>query len=110
MQSVIERLRKFRDERDWDQFHTPKDLAISISLEASELLETFQWTHEDTPVDEQMKKALESEVADIFSYLLFFCDKTDIDLIEVTNNKIDLNHQRFPVDTSKGIAKPKKGT
>ncbi|NIZ11106.1 nucleotide pyrophosphohydrolase [Pseudooceanicola sp. HF7] len=108
MQSVTERLRKFRDDRDWSQFHTPKDLALSISVEASELLEIFQWKPESTPVDEEMKRAIEDEVADIFSYLLLFCDKTDINLVEVTNKKIDANQQRFPADASRGIAKPRK--
>lgn len=108
MQSLTERLRKFRDERDWDQFHTPKDLALSISVEASELLEVFQWRPEAAPVDERMKRAIESEVADIFSYLLLFCDKTGIDLVDATNKKIDANQQRFPANASRGIAKPKK--
>lgn len=107
MQSVIERLKKFRDERDWDQFHTAKDLALSISVEASELLEVFQWRPEAAPVDDDIKRAIESEVADIFSYLLLFCDKTGIDLIEATNKKIDLNQHRFPAQATKGIAKPK---
>ena len=104
----MKRLRKFRDERDWDKFHTPKDLALSISVEASELLEIFQWRSEREPVDDKLKCAIEGEVADIFSYLLLFCEKTGIDIIEATNRKIDLNESRFPADVSWGIAKPQK--
>jgi len=106
MKALTERLRSFRDERDWDQFHTPKDLALSVSVEASELLELFQWRSEVAPIDEAMKQALESEIADVFSYLLLLCDKTGIDLIQATNKKIDLNKQRFPADASRGVAKP----
>jgi len=106
MKKITERLLDFRDERDWAQFHTPKDLAVSISVEAAELLELFQWKNESALIDEAMKHALESEVADIFSYLVLLCDKTGIDLIEATNKKIDINEQRFPVNASRGVAKP----
>ncbi len=106
MKALTERLRSFRDQRDWDQFHTPKDLALSVSVEASELLELFQWRSEMAPIDEEMRQDLESEIADVFSYLLLLCDKTGIDLIQATNKKIDLNEQRFPADASRGVAKP----
>jgi len=108
MKALTERLRKFREEREWDQFHTPKDLAVSISVEAAELLELFQWRSEDEPINDKMFHALESEVADVFSYLILFCDKTGIDLTEATHKKIDRNEQRFPASSSRGVAKPTK--
>lgn len=106
MMSLTERLKKFRDERDWQQFHTPKDLALSLSVETAELLELFQWRPEDEELDDYLKQKLESEVADVFSYLLLLCDRAGIDLEEATNKKIDLNEERFPVSVSRGVAKP----
>ncbi|MDE4142664.1 nucleotide pyrophosphohydrolase [Phaeobacter gallaeciensis] len=108
MKTLEERLRKFRDTRDWDKFHNPKDLAVSISVEAAELLEVFQWRSEGAPIDDEVKKALESEVADVFSYLILLCDKTGIDLIEATHEKIDRNEKRFPAASSRGVAKPEE--
>ena len=106
MEQLIERLRKFRDERDWGQFHNPKDLAISFSVEASELLELFQWRPENAPLDNEFKSELEGEIADVFLYLLLLCDKVGIDLEEIARRKIDVNEKRFPVPDSRGIAKP----
>lgn len=106
MKKIISRLRAFRDDRDWEQFHRPKDLALSVSVEAAELLELFQWRPENADLDDVLREKLESEVADVFSYLLLLCDSTGIDLVEATNKKIDLNEERFPVSASLGVAKP----
>ena len=108
MKTIVDRLRNFRDERDWGQFHTPKDLALSISVEAAELLEVFQWRSEAAPLTNEDRQALESEVADILSYLILLCDETGIDLIEATHKKIDKNEKRFPVASSRGVAKPEE--
>lgn len=99
MEHLIERLRKFRDERDWGQFHNPKDLAISVSIEASELLELFQWRPENSPIDKELKSALEGEIADVFLYLLLLCEKVGVDLEEIARKKIDLNEKRFRLPT-----------
>lgn len=107
---LVERLRRFRDERDWAQFHTAKDLAISVSVEAAELLELFQWKPEPQVLDEVLVKAAKSEVADVFIYLLLLCDKLDIDILQATVEKITLNEARFPVPTSHGVAKPQDVT
>ncbi|WP_245910733.1 MazG-like family protein [Pelagimonas varians] len=77
-----------------------------MSVEAAELLELFQWRREDAELDGALKQKLESEVADVFSYLLLLCDSTGIDLVDATNKKIDLNEERFPVSASRGVAKP----
>lgn len=110
MDSLTERLRKFGADRDWDQFHRPKDLAISVSIEAAELLELFQWQAEDHPIDEDMKANVANEAADVLMYLVLLCDKTGIDLVSAAHAKIDRNEERFPVLTSRGVAKPRKVT
>lgn len=97
---IIKKLIKFRDNRDWKQFHTPENLAKSISIEASELLENYQWGSENANIDN-----IKEEVADIFGYLLLLCKELDIDLIEVTNNKIELNNKKYPVEKAFGTSK-----
>ncbi len=106
MDELIQRLRQFRDERDWGQFHTPKDLAISVNIEAAELLELFQWRSEKLKEDEELVEKTRSEAADVFLYLLMFCDTMGIDLAVAAHEKISQNQSRFPVDASYGVAKP----
>lgn len=108
LEDLRTRLTEFSAERDWDQFHNPKDLAVSVSIEAAELLELFQWLPSDHPLDEDMKASIESEVADVFLYLLILCEKCDINLIEVANLKMDHNEKRFAISQSLGIAKPSR--
>jgi NTP pyrophosphatase (non-canonical NTP hydrolase) len=110
LERLRQRLQKFGADRDWDQFHNPKDLAVSVSIEAAELLELFQWLPADQPVDEAMKAAIADEAADVFMYLTLLCQKTGIDLIDATHAKLDKNEKRFPVLTSRGVAKPRKTT
>lgn len=94
----------FRDDRDWKQFHNPKDLAVSISLEAAELLECFQWSGSDTEVPEN-KEAMVEELSDIFNYCLLMADRLDIDIIGATSNKIDRNAAKYPVEKACGNAR-----
>ena len=103
---LLARLRRFRDERDWSQFHTAKDLAISVSVEAGELLELFQWRREGEPVDADVREKAASEAADVLLYLLLFCDQAGVDLVAAADAKIDRNERRFPVASSHGVAKP----
>ena len=110
MDKLKERLRKFGSDRDWDQFHKPKDLAVSVSVEAAELLELFQWRPESDPIDENLRASIANEAADVLMYLVMLCDKTGIDLVGAANAKIDHNEKRFPVLTSRGVAKPKTVT
>lgn len=105
---LTERLRKFRDERDWGQFHTPKDLAISVSVEASELLEIFQWNPADQVLDKHERRAAEDEIADVFIYLLMLADRLGVDVVAAAHRKVEANELRFPLAKSRGIAKPSK--
>jgi NTP pyrophosphatase (non-canonical NTP hydrolase) len=100
MEGLKERLRKFNDERNWHQFHTPRNLATSISLEASEILEKFQWKLDDNVTPEEIEE-LKDELADVLIYTLQLSMKLDIDLIAVTNAKIDKNAVKYPVEKSK---------
>ena len=101
---TIDRILKFRDDRDWKQFHNPKDLAISISLEASELLEVFQWSGNDTECADKNDKIRE-ELADVINYCVLMADCCKLDLDEIINEKIDKNEQKYPVDKAFGTSK-----
>ena len=90
-------LRRFADERDWNRFHSPKNLAISVSLEAAELLEHFQWSDE-VPRE---KEAIGHEMADVLLYLIRLADRLDIDLLEAAARKMQLNAKKYPVHKEK---------
>lgn len=94
----------FREERDWAQFHNPKDLAISVSLEAAELLEAFQWSGTDLTVPKK-HDAMTNELADVVIYCIYLADALSIDLAESISNKIDDNAQKYPVSKSRGNSK-----
>lgn len=94
----------FRDERDWGQFHNPKDLALSICLEAAELLECFQWSGADLDV-ENKREAMIEELADIFNYCLLLADTLDVDIVQATSNKIKENQTKYPQELAKGNSK-----
>ena len=100
------KLRDFAKERDWDQFHSPKNFSMALIVECAELVEHFQWL-----TDEQSKnlptETLEEvrlEMADIFLYLIRLADKLDVDLIEAANDKIKLNAKKYPIEKAKGLA------
>ena len=101
---LIEILR-FRSERDWKKFHTPRNLAISISLEAAELLENFQWQIGEEPITPVIKEGASKEIADIFIYLLSMSHDLGIDLIEAATKKLEESHARYPVEKSRGSSK-----
>ena len=96
-EQTIERIRRFTEERDWDQFHSPANLAKSISIEANELLECFQWS--DTDFDIQHVK---EELADVLVYCRNMLDKLELDEDEIVNMKMDQNEAKYPVSKSKG--------
>ena len=100
---TIRRVVQFRDDRDWRQFHTPKDLAISMSLEAAELLELFQWSGTDLECPGNREK-LREELADVLSYCILMADVCGLDLDEIMNEKIAKNEAKYPVEKSKGSA------
>lgn len=100
-QETINQILKFRDDRDWKQFHNPKDLAISISLEAAELLEVFQWSAEDVTCDNKMDKIRE-ELADVVNYCVLMADVCGLNLDEIVLEKIKRNNEKYPVEKAKG--------
>jgi len=101
MQEIIDELIKFRNDRDWEQFHNPKDLAIAINVEAGELLELFLWkNHEDAKIDK-----VREELADVFAYAFLLAEKYDLDVKEIVLEKIKKNAEKYPIEKAKGTAK-----
>lgn len=100
---TVNKVLKFRDDRDWKQFHDPKDLAISISLEASELLEIFQWSRDDVYCLDKIDK-IKEELADVVNYCILMADACNLDLDKIITDKIKLNAAKYPVDKAKGTS------
>ena len=98
---TIEKIKKFRDDRDWQQFHNPKDLAISISLEAAELLEIFQWSADDLECTDKLDRVKE-ELADVLSYCVLLADRCGLDLDSILCDKIKKNEGKYPVSAAYG--------
>lgn len=98
---LTDRVVAFRDERDWQQFHNPKDLALSLSLEASELLENFQWKTSEEAVEKNGEN-IKDELADIVIYALLFANETGINLVEAIEHKIQKNIEKYPVEKAYG--------
>ena len=99
MDEIFEEIIKFQHERDWKKFHTPENLAKSISIEAAELLEHFQWGN-DYDVTE-----VSEELADVLIYCMYMADSLDLDVKEIIFNKVEKNAIKYPVEKSKGNAK-----
>lgn len=97
-------IRKFCDDREWNQFHNPKDLSISLTLEAAELLEHFQWKNEDEVIKhlDKNKPEVASELADVFYWVLLIANKLDINLVEAFDKKMTVNALKYPVAEAKG--------
>jgi NTP pyrophosphatase (non-canonical NTP hydrolase) len=101
IKKITEELIKFRNERDWEQFHNPKDLAIAINIESSELLEEFLWKkHEEAKIEK-----VKEELADVFAYAFLLADKYDFDVKQIVLEKIKKNGQKYPIEKAKGTAK-----
>jgi NTP pyrophosphatase (non-canonical NTP hydrolase) len=98
---IIQSLIKFRNERDWEQFHNPKDLALAINVEAGELLELFLWKDPENANKDKVRE----ELADVFAYAFLLADKYDFDVKEIVLEKIRKNSEKYPVDKAKGNAK-----
>jgi NTP pyrophosphatase (non-canonical NTP hydrolase) len=108
IEDVMEKVNQFASDRDWDQFHTPKNLASSISIESGELMEAIQWespTFEEISSDPEKRKKIEEELADVMIYSLRFCSKLGSDPIEIMHSKLEENSEKYPVSKSKGSAK-----
>jgi dCTP diphosphatase len=105
---IQSRLKKFAEDRDWEQFHNPKNITMALSVEVAELLEIFQWSNSgglDEVNDPDIKVQIEKEIADIFNYLIKLTDMLNIDLEEVALSKIEENDAKYPVEKFKGISK-----
>ena len=104
LSSLREKLRRFARERDWDQYHSPKNLAAALCVEAAELLEHFQWCtdNESKALPAGQLAEVQEEMADVLLYLVRLADKLDVDLFEAANNKIVSNAQKYPVDKARG--------
>ena len=100
-QETINEVLKFRDDRNWKQFHNPKDLAISISLEASELLEVFQWSATDVVCENKLEK-IKEELADVVNYCILIADTCGLDLDEIVSEKVKRNNEKYPVEKAFG--------
>lgn len=100
MHEAIAKLRQFRDERDWKQFHNPKDLSLALSIEAAELLEVFLWK---SPEQADLEKVKE-ELADVIAYALLLADSYDLDVEQIVLDKIALNEKKYPVSKARGTA------
>jgi len=107
LNDLKQRLREFAQARDWEQFHSPKNLSMALSGEVAEIIEHFQWLTEEQSQNLPANKLaeVETELADTLIYLVRLADKLDIDLLNAAQNKIDRNEKRYPVDKARGNAR-----
>jgi NTP pyrophosphatase (non-canonical NTP hydrolase) len=107
LEVLRDRLREFARERDWDQFHTPKNLSMALIAEAAELVEHFQWVEGDKShlLEEKVRPSVEEEIADILIYLVRIADKLSIDLYTAAERKIAINARKYPADKVRGSAR-----
>lgn len=98
MDEVIKKIKKFNEDRDWDQFHSPENLAKSISIEAGELLECFQWN------SEYNKEEVCNELADVMNYCILLAEKLDVDIKTIILDKLELSEKKYPIGKSKGVS------
>lgn len=105
--ALRDQLRTFAAERDWDQFHSPKNLASALAVEAAELLEPFQWLTEEQSrnLSDKQRSAVTDELADVQIYLIRLADKLDVDLLQAVRAKIARNAEKYPVEVFKGSAR-----
>jgi NTP pyrophosphatase (non-canonical NTP hydrolase) len=106
---LVERIKSFRDARDWDQFHTLKDLSAALAIEAAELQEIMLWSSNEQIQQKsseiEFRQKIQEECADILNYLILISLRSDFDLVEAANKKIDKNEIKYPVDKAKGSSK-----
>jgi len=107
LQQLRDRLRAFAAERDWEPFHTPKNLAMALSVEASELLEHFQWLTPEASMqlDPEARAGVREELADVLLYLVRLADRLDVDLIDAAYDKMRLNALKYPVERARGSSR-----
>lgn len=107
LEALREKIARFAQERDWEQFHSPKNLAMALIVEAAELVEHFQWLRQDESYDlpADKRRAVEEELADILVYLVRIADRLDIDLLAAAHSKIRSNESKYPVEKARGNSK-----
>ncbi len=107
LQPLRDVLRRFAEARDWEQFHSPKNLAVAVSVEAAELLEHFQWLTDSQSADlpPEVRVKVGEEMADVLLYLVRLADKLGLDLVTCTQRKFRINAEKYPVDKARGNAK-----
>ena len=98
MDEIMQEIKQFNEERDWDQFHSPENLAKSISIEAGELLECFQWNNDYN------KEEVCEELADVFTYCLMMADKLGVDPKDIILKKLDKTRKKYPIEKAKGVS------
>ena len=111
LDALTQRIRQFAEERDWEQFHNPKNLSMALIVEAAELVEHFQWLSQEQSLElaPEKQEEVSLEMADILIYLVRLADRLDIDLLESARQKILLNGEKYPVQASKGRADRPRG-
>ena len=104
LEELVTRIRAFVDERDWEQFHSPKNLSMALAVEAAELVEIFQWmTEEDSlSLNDEQKQRAEEEIADVMTYLIRISDRLDIDLLAAVERKLVISDQKYPASLVRG--------
>ncbi len=104
MDDLVKALRKFREERDWEQFHSPKNLSMALMVECAELVEHFQWLTQEKSrqLSDETKRAVEEEIGDIFIYLLNLSDKLGLDCLQAARKKLSINQEKYPARKVKG--------
>ena len=110
-EEIQKRLRKFAADRDWEKFHSPKNLTMALSVEVAELVEIFQWSNSgglEEMENPNIRKNIEEELADIFIYLLKISDKLNLDIEKTIYQKIEKNEKKYPIDKSFGSSKKYK--
>lgn len=100
-EETLKEIIKFRNDRDWKQYHNPKDLAISLSLEASELLENFQWSTSEESVSKRLTQ-MKEELADVLIYAVLFAESTGLDMDQIIMDKLAINQKKYPADKAFG--------
>lgn len=104
MDQLKQDIKTFIRERDWEQYHAPKNLALALSVEVTELLEIFQWEETGEDLSPGKQKALAEEIGDVLIYLVELADKFEIDILEAARHKLTLNEQKYPADQVRGRA------
>ena len=99
LKTLVTRIKQFNEDRDWDQFHSPSNLAKSISIEAGELLECFQWSDTDFNRDDVIE-----ELADVMNYCIQMSQVLDVDIVDIINAKMDVSEKKYPIEKAKGIS------